>query len=85
MPSETFAPVGCLECRDTGYLGREGIYEVMLMTESVKEHVDEQTDVAKLRAQAYKEGMRSLRISGAQKVARGITTIEEIMRVAPLN
>ena len=85
VPSETFAPVGCLECRDTGYLGREGIYEVMLMTESVKEHVDEQTDVAKLRAQAYKEGMRSLRISGAQKVARGITTIEEIMRVAPLN
>jgi len=85
VPTETYGPVGCLECRDTGYLGREGIYEVMPMTESVKEHVHEQTDIAQLRAQAYKEGMRSLRISGAQKVARGITTIEEVMRVAPLN
>ncbi|GAA3927592.1 GspE/PulE family protein [Litoribacillus peritrichatus] len=85
VPTETFGPVGCLECRDTGYLGREGIYEVLPMSETVKEHIDEQTDVAKLRAQAYKEGMRSLRISGAQKVARGITTIEEVMRVAPLN
>ena len=85
VPTETYGPLGCLECRDTGYLGREGIYEVMPMTESVKEHVHEQTDIAQLRAQAYKEGMRSLRISGAQKVARGITTIEEVMRVAPLN
>ncbi|MFC3152212.1 GspE/PulE family protein [Litoribrevibacter euphylliae] len=85
VPTETFGPVGCLECRNTGYLGREGIYEVMPMTESVKEFVNEQTDIAQLRSQAYKEGMRSLRISGAQKVARGITTIEEVMRVAPLN
>jgi general secretion pathway protein E len=85
VPTETYAPVGCLECRNTGYLGREGIYEVMPMTESVKEFVCEQTDVAQLRSQAYKEGMRSLRISGAQKVARGVTTIEEVMRVAPLN
>lgn len=85
VPTETYGPVGCLECRNTGYLGREGIYEVMPMTESVKEFVGEQTDLSQLRAQAYKEGMRSLRISGAQKVARGITTIEEVMRVAPLN
>ncbi|GLQ33651.1 GspE/PulE family protein [Litoribrevibacter albus] len=85
VPTETYGPVGCLECRDTGYLGREGIYEVMPMSESLKEFVHEQTDLSQLRAQAYKEGMRSLRISGAQKVARGITTIEEVMRVAPLN
>jgi general secretion pathway protein E len=85
VPTETYGPVGCLECRTTGYLGREGIYEVMPMTETVKEFVNEQTDISQLRAQAYKEGMRSLRISGAQKVARGITTIEEVMRVAPLN
>lgn len=85
VPTETFAPKGCLECRDTGYLGREGIYEVMPMSEALKEVVSEQTDIDELRAKAYKEGMRSLRISGAQKVARGITTIEEVMRVAPLN
>lgn len=85
VPTETYAPKGCLECRDTGYLGREGIYEVMPMTELLKEVVSDQTDISELRAKAYKEGMRSLRISGAQKVARGVTTIEEVMRVAPLN
>ncbi|PCJ11137.1 MAG: type II secretion system protein E [Gammaproteobacteria bacterium] len=77
-------PKGCLECRDTGYLGRVGIYEVMPMSQKIQAIINSSgADINKLRAQAYKEGMRSLRLSGAQKVANGVTTIEEVMRVAP--
>ena len=74
---------GCLECRDTGYMGRVGIYEIMPMTQSLKDLVCGETDIDLLRKQAYREGMRSLRLSGAQKIASGLTTIEEVMRVAP--
>ena len=74
---------GCLECRDTGYMGRVGIYEIMPMTQSLKDLICGETDIDHLRKQAYREGMRSLRLSGAQKIASGHTTIEEVMRVAP--
>ena len=74
---------GCLVCRDTGYMGRVGIYEIMPMTQSLKDLICGETDIDHLRKQAYREGMRSLRLSGAQKIASGHTTIEEVMRVAP--
>jgi general secretion pathway protein E len=76
-------PVGCLECRNTGYLGRQGIYEMLALSEPVQDHISEHCDIDGLRKQAMKEGMRTLRLSGAQKVAAGLTTIEEVMRVAP--
>ena len=82
-PETVYLKKGCLECRDTGYLGRVGIYEIMPLSNSLKEIIGSDTDIDKLRHLAYKEGMRSLRLSGAQKVASGITTIEEVMRVAP--
>lgn len=82
-PATICAPKGCLECRMTGYLGRTGIYELLLMTPELRNQVTNDCDMAKLRNLAYKEGMKPLRISGAQKVAAGITTIEEVMRVAP--
>lgn len=83
QPKEAYRPVGCLECRDTGYLGRQGIYEIMPLTESHNPIINDQCDIAALRLQSMKEGMRTLRLSGAQKVGAGITSIEEVMRVAP--
>lgn len=84
-PEKICRPVGCLECRGTGFLGRMGIYEVMPMTANLESLIDDQTDHAKLRQAAMKEGMHSLRLSGAHKVAAGLTTISEVMRVAPLS
>ncbi len=84
-PKRSFVPVGCLECRDTGYLGRAGIYEILPMTDPLKAIVGEGIDIGKLRIQAMKEGMKTLRLSGAQKVGRGMTTIQEVLRVAPLS
>ncbi|HQQ62174.1 MAG TPA: GspE/PulE family protein [Pseudomonadales bacterium] len=82
-PVQIFKPVGCLECRNTGYRGREGIYEILSVTDTIKELISDKTDLAQVRHQAMREGMRTLRISGAQKVVAGLTTIEEVLRVAP--
>ena len=82
-PEHVFHPAGCLECRNTGYLGRVGIYEILLISPAIKRLVNEAADVAKIREQGYKEGMKPLRISGAMKVAQGVTTLDEVMKVAP--
>ena len=83
MPKQVQHSVGCLECRRTGYLGRVGLYEIMVMSPELKKLVTDTTDIARLREQAYREGMKPLRISGAMKVAAGQTTLDEIVRVAP--
>ncbi len=83
LPTKAQNSVGCLECRETGFKGREGIYEVMPFTEALQRLADEKSDLPALRKQAYKDGMMSLRISGAQKVAAGVTTVNEILRVTP--
>lgn len=82
-PTKTYEPEGCLECRNTGYLGRQGVYEILGMSESVQTLVGDQCDLMALRQQAMREGMRTLRLSGAQKVAQGMTTVSEVLRVAP--
>jgi general secretion pathway protein E len=82
-PGRIYKPVGCLECRMTGFRGRSGIYEVMLLTPGVKRLISTTPDLGKMREQAYKDGMKSLRISGAMKVAAGTTTFEEVLKVAP--
>jgi general secretion pathway protein E len=82
-PQTVFQPVGCLECRMTGYQGRLGLYEILLMSTELKKLVTRQTDISALREQASREGMKPLRISGAMKVAAGLTTIAEILKVAP--
>ncbi|MDM8348783.1 GspE/PulE family protein [Pseudomonas sp. sp1636] len=83
LPSGAHKAVGCLECRDTGYRGRAGVYEIMQLNDGIKALIGADTDLVALRRQAFKEGMRSLRLSGAQKVAAGLTTIEEVLRVTP--
>ena len=82
-PKAVYRPVGCLECRGTGYLGRQGIYEILPLSGSLRPLVKDSGDIEQLRVQAMKEGMRTLRLSGAQKVAAGLTSISEVMRVAP--
>jgi len=74
-----------LECRDTGYKGRQGVYEVLPLSAEVKALIHDQTDLTKLRKQGIKDGMKTLRISGAQKIAAGMTTIEEVLRVTPVS
>src|SRR5438128_8497029 len=83
-PEHVYRPVGCLECRNTGYVGRVGIYEIMQITRDVKHLIQDNTDIPALTAMAYKAGMRPLRVSGATKVAQGITTFEEVLKAAPL-
>ncbi|OIQ99266.1 type II secretion system protein E [mine drainage metagenome] len=83
MPTRLYHPVGCLECRMTGYSGRVGIYEILLMTPEINKLVTAAADLARIRELATREGMKPLRISGALKIAAGLTTIEEVMKVAP--
>jgi general secretion pathway protein E len=83
-PEQVARPVGCNACRDTGYVGRQGIYEVLVNTPAVQAQVTSNMEAAKIRQVAMGEGMQTLRLSGAGRVARGQTTIEEVMRVAPV-
>jgi len=83
LPSNAQQAVGCIECRDTGYRGRAGVYEIMLLNDAIKPLITADTDLIALRRQAFKDGMHSLRLSGAQKIAAGLTTLEEVLRVTP--
>jgi len=83
-PAQVARPVGCKVCRDTGYMGRQGIYEVLVNSPEVQQQITPQLETATIREIAMKEGMHTLRLSGAVRVAKGQTTIEEVMRVAPL-
>ena len=76
-------PVGCIECRQTGFLGRVGLYEMLEMTSSLKSRVKPDSDLESLRAQTQADGLLTLRYSGAKKVSQGLTTIEEVLRVTP--
>ena len=82
-PEKVFKAEGCLSCRNTGYLGRQGIYEILPLTADINRMVKEDCDIADLRQQGMREGMRTLRLSGAQKYSAGLTTAEEILRVTP--
>ncbi len=77
-----FQPRGCLECRETGYLGRVGIYEMLRITPTLRQLITPDMDETLLREQAMREGMHPLRLSGAKKVYTGQTTMEEVFRVA---
>lgn len=80
-PANAHAARGCDECRHTGYRGRTGIYEIMLMDDYMRRLVHAEAEAGLLRTAALAHGMRSLRLSGAGKVAAGLTTIEEVMSV----
>lgn len=83
-PVQIARPVGCRICRNTGYMGRQGIYEVLVNTPDVQGQIHSHLETTAIREIAVREGMKTLRLSGAGRVARGQTTIEEVMRVAPV-
>jgi type IV pilus assembly protein PilB len=72
--------VGCEKCNKTGYKGRVGLYEVMEVTEELRELVLVGASGLELRRKAIDEGMITLRQSGLRKVKEGVTTIEEVVR-----
>src|SRR5471030_305913 len=80
-PTTVYRAVGCPECRQTGYRGRTGIYELLTVTESFSDMVREQTDIQALRRQSVADGMKPLRIAGAMKVQEGVTTADEVLKV----
>jgi len=79
-PAAVYRPVGCPECRQTGFRGRTGLYELVTVTESFSRLLQEETDLAALRRQSVADGMKPLRIAGAYKVAEGVTTAEEVLK-----
>jgi general secretion pathway protein E len=72
---------GCLQCRQTGYSGRDGIYEIMAMSDKTRLLVAQGASAVDIRKAAREEGMRSLRESAFEKVMRGRTTVAELVRV----
>lgn len=77
----TFEPVGCLECRMTGYRGRSGIYELLVMSDTLHKLIDQSPDLPRIRRQAMQDGMRPLRVSAALKIADGTTAVTEALTV----
>ena len=80
-PAVVYQPVGCPECRQTGYRGRTGLYELLTVTEAFSGQVREQTDIQALRRQSIADGMKPLRVAGALKIQEGVTTADEVLKV----
>jgi type IV pilus assembly protein PilB len=78
---EAYEPVGCARCSHTGYKGRTGIYEVMVLNDEIRSMTIERVSADVIRAKAVEEGMRVLRADGLEKVRLGLTSISEVSRV----
>ncbi len=83
QPRELYKPVGCIECRMTGYRGRTGIYEILEITTEIKALVSSTPSIDAIRQRGLRDGMRPLRVSGAMKVVAGATTVEEVLKATP--
>jgi len=79
-PFEIYEPVGCPACNDTGYAGRVGLYEVMPISESIREMILDRASSTEIRDQAIKEGMITLRKDGILKIKEGVTSLEEVLK-----
>ena len=78
-----FKPVGCVDCRMTGFMGRMGLYELLVVTDAFKEKVNREPNTDALRRQAVGDGMRPLRLAGVLRVAEGLTVVEEVLSSTP--
>jgi general secretion pathway protein E len=78
-----YLPVGCVDCRMTGYRGRMGLYELLTVTEAFKDKVNHEPRMETLRRQGVTDGMRPLRLAGAARVAEGLTTLDEVLATTP--
>jgi general secretion pathway protein E len=74
-------PVGCPECNGTGYKGRTGIYEMMLVDDEIRQLILKNVDSNTIKKNALSKGMVTLRDHGAAKVAKGLTSTAEMLRV----
>ena len=80
-PEQVYRPVGCPECRQTGYRGRSGLYELLTVTPAFSRLIGARTDNHQLMRQGLADGMTPLRVAGAHKVAEGLTTADEVLKV----
>ena len=79
-PVTLFRPGACEHCNQTGYRGRLGIFELMLVDDAIRELIAQNVDAKRIKRQAVAGGMRTLRVDGARKVLRGITSVAEVLR-----
>ncbi len=82
-PIRGWRAVGCLECRMTGYRGRTGLYELLMLDEALRALITERPDPDAIRRRAIEGGLKPLRLAGARKVASGVTTAAQVLKVAP--
>ena len=82
-PEVIGAPQGCLECRNTGYLGRVGLYELLTVNSELRRLFRDEVDEVNMRRAAMAQGMRPLRVSAALQIAAGLTTVDEVVQILP--
>lgn len=80
-PKRVYRPLGCIECRQTGYKGRTGIYELLTVTQTFSKMIQADSDIHALREQAMLDEMKPLRLAGAYKIIDGVTTADEVLKV----
>jgi general secretion pathway protein E len=80
-PAVVYRPVGCPECRQTGFRGRTGLYELLTVTQKFSKMILPETSLQNLKDQAMQDGLKPLRVAGALKVIEGLTTVDEILKV----
>jgi general secretion pathway protein E len=80
-PEKVYRPVGCPECRQTGFRGRTGLYELLTVSQEFSKLIQPEADIHVLKTQAIKDGLKPLRIAGAMKVREGVTTADEVLKV----
>jgi general secretion pathway protein E len=78
-----YKPVGCVDCRMTGFMGRMGLYELLEVTDAFKARVTAEPGIDALRKQAISDGMRPLRLAGALRVSEGLTVVDEVLVSTP--
>ena len=78
-----YKPVGCVDCRMTGFRGRMGLYELLTVSEALRDGIGSEPSLDALRRRAVQDGMRPLRMAGALRVAQGLTTLEEVIAATP--
>jgi general secretion pathway protein E/type IV pilus assembly protein PilB len=81
LPEKIFRPVGCRQCRDTGFKGRQGIFELLRTDEGVRQLCIERASSVQIQAYGLRTGLVTLRQDGWRKVGLGITTVEEVARI----
>lgn len=82
-PDSVYRAVGCNDCRNTGYAGRVGIYEILINSAQIQALIVENCSLSEIQRQAIKQGTRTLRVAGIEKIVAGLTSIEEVLRTVP--